>query len=45
MKRAAKAVAGCAYSSRGAPTCSMRPLFSSTTWSAMLMASVWSCVT
>ena len=27
------------------PACSMRPLLISTTWSAMVMASVWSCVT
>ena len=45
MKRAAKVVAGRAYSARGAASCSMRPWFSSTTWSAMLIASAWSCVT
>ena len=45
MKRAAKVVAGSAYRARGDAFCSMRPWFSSTTWSAMLMASVWSCVT
>ena len=44
-KLAANVVAGCAYSSRGDAACSMRPLFSSTTWSAMLIASAWSWVT
>ena len=45
MKRAAKIVAGRAYRSAGAASCSIRPAFSSTTWSAMLIASVWSWVT
>jgi len=45
MKRAAKVVAGWAYRARGVAHCSTRPWCSSTTWSAMLMASAWSCVT
>ena len=44
-KRAAKIVAGFSYSAAGAASCSMRPLRISTTWSAMVIASTWSCVT
>ena len=45
MKRAANTDAGRAYSSAGGASCSIRPALSSTTWSAMLIASVWSWVT
>ena len=45
IKRAANVVAGRAYISRGAAHCSTLPWCSSTTWSAMLMASAWSWVT
>ena len=44
-KRAAKIVAGLSYSAAGAASCSMRPVRISTTWSAMVIASTWSCVT
>jgi hypothetical protein len=45
MKRATKVLAGDSYSSCGGASCSMRPSFSSTIWSAIVIASVWSCVT
>src|SRR3954469_25903260 len=45
MKRAAKVLAGFAYSSAGVPACSILPARSRITWSAMLIASTWSCVT
>ena len=45
LGRAIVAEAGRAYSSSGDPTCSMRPLRSSTTRSAIVIASVWSWVT
>ena len=45
IKRAANAVAGRLYSSCGAPFCSMRPSRIRTMRSAMVMASLWSCVT
>ena len=45
MNPAAKRVAGRAYSSAGAASCSTRPARSRMTWSAIAIASVWSCVT
>ena len=45
MKPATNRLRGLLYSSKGAPTCSMLPAFSTTILSAMVMASTWSCVT
>ncbi|CAM5584598.1 hypothetical protein SROCM77S_05657 [Streptomyces rochei] len=44
-KLATKVVRGFSYRSAGAPSCSTRPPFITATWSAMVMASSWSCVT
>jgi hypothetical protein len=44
-KRATKAVDGRRYNSRGAASCSMRPMLNTATRSAMDSASPWSCVT
>ena len=45
MNRAVNAVAGRLYNCSGVPFCSTRPSRINTTRSAMVMASVWSCVT
>ena len=45
MNCAAKMPAGREYIAAGGATCSIRPAASSTTWSAMLIASIWSWVT
>ena len=45
MKRATNVFAGVSYRSTGVPFCSMRPLFSRITRSAIDIASTWSCVT
>ncbi|CFP63856.1 Uncharacterised protein [Bordetella pertussis] len=42
---AAYVVAGCSYSSAGAPSCSMRPSRMRMTRVPIVMASVWSWVT
>ena len=36
---------GLSYSSVGVPSCSIRPLFMTAIWSAIVIASSWSCVT
>ena len=45
MNCATKRLAGRSYSASGEPTCSMAPSRSTTTWSASVIASTWSCVT
>ena len=45
MNGAANMPAGFEYIAAGGATCTIRPADSSTTWSAMLIASIWSCVT
>jgi len=45
MNRATNTLAGDSYSSTGVPFCSTRPALSSTTRSAIDIASTWSCVT
>ena len=44
-KLATNRFAGRSYSSSGEPACSMRPAFITTIRSAIVMASIWSCVT
>jgi hypothetical protein len=45
MKLATNRVAGYSYSSRGLPSCSIRPAFITTSRSDMVSASSWSWVT
>ncbi|CKV94439.1 Uncharacterised protein [Mycobacterium tuberculosis] len=45
MNCATNWLAGWSYSSSGVPTCSINPSLRTTTRSASVMASTWSCVT